>query len=119
MQIARPGWAAAVLLMAAAIVPRVPAAQQQPSRPAFTIETLKPPTMGDVAAPQITVGAGKTLLTWLERTGEKTALKFAERVPAGWSAPIVVLSSEHLVTNFADVPSVRALADGSLVAHWL
>ena len=29
------------------------------------------------------------------------------------------LESEHLITNFADVPSVRALADGSLVAHWI
>ena len=118
MLITRPLRAAAAVLMAAAIMPRVPAAQQ-PSRPAFTIEALKPPTMGDVAAPQITVGGGRTLLSWLERAGEKTALKFAERVAPGWSVPIVVLSSEHLVTNFADVPSVRALADGSLVAHWL
>jgi hypothetical protein len=94
-------------------------AAQQPSGPAFVIETLKPPTMGDVAAPQITVSGGKTLLSWLERTGDQAALKFAERVPAGWSAPTVVLSSEHLVSNFADVPSVRARADGSLVAHWL
>jgi hypothetical protein len=119
MQRARPGWAAAALVMAAAIVPRAPAAQQQPPRPAFTIETLKPPTMGDVAAPQITVGGGRTLLSWLERTGEQTSLKFAERVPAGWSAPIVVVASAHLVSNFADVPSVRGLADGSLLAHWI
>ena len=46
-------------------------------------------------------------------------MKFAERLPAGWSAPIVVVTSEHLITNFADVPSVRALADGLLVAHWI
>ena len=31
----------------------------------------------------------------------------------------LVVSSEHLISNFADVPSVRALADGSLLAHWI
>ncbi len=112
---------AAGLLAAAALVQSGIGAQQaqQAARPAFTIETLKAPSVGDSASPQITVSGGKTLLSWLERTGEKTALKFAERLPAGWSAPIVVVTSEHLITNFADVPSVRALADGSLVAHWI
>ncbi len=65
---------------------------QQASRPAFTIETLKAPSEGDSASPQITVSGGKTLLSWLERAGEKTALKFAERLPAGWSAPVVVMA---------------------------
>lgn len=49
----------------------------------------------------------------------KATLKFAERTLAGWSQPTVVLESEHLIMNFADVPSVRALADGSLVAQWI
>ena len=109
---------AAGLLIGVALVQSVSAAQQA-ARPAFTIETLKAPSQGDVAAPQITVGGGKMLLSWLERSGMKAALKFAERIPAGWSQPTVVLESEHLITNFADVPSVRALADGSLVAHWI
>jgi hypothetical protein len=109
------------LLVAAALVKSATAAQQaQPTaRPPFTIETLKAPSEGDSASPQITVSGGKTLLSWLERSGEKTALKFSERTPAGWSAPVVVMASEHLIANFADVPSVRALADGSLVAHWI
>jgi hypothetical protein len=104
--------------MGVALVQIVSAAQQA-ARPAFTIETLKPPSVGDVAAPQITVGGGRMLLSWLERSGEKATLKFAERIPAGWSQPVVVLESEHLITNFADVPSVRALADGRFVAHWI
>lgn len=112
---------AVALLAAGILVQGAIAAQQaqQTARPPFTIETLKAPSEGDSASPQITVGGGKTFLSWLERTGEKTALKFAERTPTGWSGPIVVIASEHLITNFADVPSVRALADGSLVAHWL
>jgi hypothetical protein len=106
------------LLIGAALVQGALAARQAPHAP-FTIETLKPPTIGDVAAPQITVGGGKMLLSWLERTGGKTALRFAERVPAGWSAPLAVITSEHLISNFADVPSVRALAGGALVAQWM
>ena len=117
----RNSWVAggvAGLLIGVALVQSVSAAQQA-ARPAFTIETLKAPSQGDVAAPQITVSGGRILLSWLERSGMKAALKFAERLPAGWSQPTVVLESEHLIMNFADVPSVRALADGSLVAHWI
>ncbi len=118
MRNSRVAGRAAGLLIGVALVQSVSAAQQA-ARPAFTIETLKAPSQGDVAAPQITVGGGKMLLSWLERSGMKAALKFAERIPAGWSQPTVVLESEHLISNFADVPSVRALADGSLVAHWI
>ena len=109
---------AAGVLMAAAIE-RAQGAAPQTARPAFTIETLKPPAAGDSSAPQMTVGGGKTILSWLDRAGDKTTLKFAERLPAGWSTPIVVVTSEHVISNFADVPSVSALADGSLLAHWI
>ena len=118
MRISGVAGCAAGLLIGVALVQSVSAAQQA-ARPAFTIETLKAPSQGDVSAPQITVGGGRILLSWLERSGMKAALKFAERTPAGWSQPTVVLESEHLISNFADVPSVRALADGSLVAHWI
>jgi len=108
----------AAVLVAAAIVHTAHAAQQ-PAKPALVVETLKPPAAGDATAAQMTSSGGKTLLSWLERAGEKTSLKFSERLPTGWSTPMLVVSSEHLISNFADVPSVRALADGSLLAHWI
>jgi len=108
----------ATVLVAAAIVHTAHAAQQ-PAKPALVVETLKPPAAGDATAAQMTSSGGKTLLSWLERAGEKTSLKFSERLPTGWSTPMLVVSSEHLISNFADVPSVRALADGSLLAHWI
>jgi len=110
--------AAAAVLSASAIVHSAHAAQQ-PAKPGLVVETLKPPAAGDATAAQMTSSGGKTLLSWLERAGEKTSLKFSERLPAGWSTPILIVSSEHLISNFADVPSVRALADGSLLAHWI
>ena len=110
--------ASAAVLFAAAIVHNAHAAQQ-PAKPGLVVETLKPPAAGDATAAQMTSSGGKTLLSWLERAGEKTSLKFSERLPTGWSTPMLVVSSEHLISNFADVPSVRALADGSLLAHWI
>ena len=58
-------------------------------------------------------------MSWVEREGKKSTLKFAERTASGWSAPSVVISSERLMVNAADVPSVRAMPDGSFAAHWL
>ena len=108
----------AAVLSAAAIVHSAHAAQQ-PAKPGLVVETLKPPAAGDATAAQMTSGGGKMLLSWLERAGEKTSLKFSERLPTGWSTPMLVVSSEHVIANFADVPSVRSLADGSLLAHWI
>src|SRR4029453_4445955 len=59
------------------------------------------------------------LLSWIERSGETASLKFAERVPAGWSPPRTAASGDNWFVNWADVPSVLRLDDGSLAAHWL
>jgi hypothetical protein len=50
--------------------------------------------------------------------GERAALKFAERAGSGWSNAQTVASGSNFFINSFDVPSVRALADGSLAAHW-
>ncbi len=60
----------------------------------------------------------RAILSWLETHGEHTSLKFAERISSGWSAPREVVSGHDLVANAADVPSVRAFADGTLAAAW-
>jgi hypothetical protein len=67
----------------------------------------------------MTVSGDRVVLSWLEPGEKQTTLKFATRTATGWAAPIVVVASQHLITNFADVPSVRVLGDGSLLAHWL
>jgi hypothetical protein len=84
-----------------------------------TIESVKSPAGAGSSEPQITVQGTRLILSWLELAGERETLKFAERTATGWSAPKVVHSSENFFVNSFDVPSVRALADGSLAAHWL
>ncbi len=63
---------------------------------------------------------GRVILSWVERVGEKRhTLRFAARNAAGWSEPRTVAEGENWFVNWADFPSVIALPDGSMAAHWL
>lgn len=75
----------------------------------------------DTAQPQLTVQGDRAVLSWIEREGTRATLKFAESTAgaAGWSDAKTVASGDNFFVNWADVPSVRGLADGSLAAHWL
>lgn len=73
----------------------------------------------DSGQPQLSVSDRGVLLSWIERAGGTASLKFAERTPSGWSAPATVASGADWFVNWADVPSVVRLADGTLAAHWL
>jgi hypothetical protein len=83
------------------------------------VEPLPSPAGASSSVPQMTVEGDRIVMSWVERDGKKSTLKFAERTAAGWSTPAVVISSERLMVNAADVPSVRAMPDGSFAAHWL
>lgn len=82
-------------------------------------QPLASPTVSGSAQPQLTVSDRGVLLSWIERSGETATLKFAERTETGWSEPRTVASGQDWFVNWADVPSVLRLADGSLYAHWL
>lgn len=71
--------------------------------------------------PNLHTGAdGKVYLTWLEKTGDQThALRFAVYSQRGWFAAKTVVEREGLFVNWADFPSLVALPDGTLAAHWL
>src|SRR5580704_11101043 len=101
-------------------VTRVTTAPATPDRDwTLTVESLPSPAGEQSSAPQLTSEGDRTLLSWMERAGARAALKFAERTASGWSNPRSVTSGTDLLVNAADVPSVRALADGVLAAHWL
>ena len=85
----------------------------------FAVEPVASPAGANSSAPQLTVEGDRAILSWIERSGKQAALKFAERTASGWSEARVVVSSDHLMVNSADVPSVRALPDGTLAAHWM
>jgi hypothetical protein len=69
--------------------------------------------------PQMTVSPRGVLLSWIERTESRAALEFAERTATGWSPVHTVAAGDDWFVNWADVPSVLRLDDGTLAAHWL
>jgi hypothetical protein len=96
----------------------VPAIAQAPGL-SLAVEPIASPAGANSSAPQLTVEGDRAILSWIERSGAMSALKFTERTAAGWSEPKVVVSSDRLMVNSSDVPSVRALPDGTLAAHWM
>jgi hypothetical protein len=94
-----------------------------PSAP--SVEWLSPivpvavPAADNSAEPQVSARGDRALLSWIEQAEEHTTLKFAERTATGWSEPRSVAAGDDWLVNFADMPSVIGLADGSLAAHWL
>jgi hypothetical protein len=86
---------------------------------ALIIQSIASPAAPGSAQPQLTVSGKGVLLSWIERTGSFAALKFAERTANGWTAVRQVAAGSDWFVNWADVPSVLRLADGSIYGHWL
>lgn len=63
---------------------------------------------------------GRTYLTWLEPVGaDAHALKFSVLQDTGWAPPREIARGSNWFVNWADHPSLVALGDGTLLAHWL
>jgi hypothetical protein len=86
---------------------------------ALKVEALGSPAGANSSVPQMTAQGNRVVLSWVEQAGTKSTLRFAERTASGWSAAMTVVSSDRLMVNSADVPSVRAMPDGSFAAHWM
>jgi hypothetical protein len=83
------------------------------------IDPGQPPAGPNSAQPQLTTSTRGVLLSWIEQNGPEAALRFSERTSTGWSPARTVASGTDWFVNWADVPSVLRLADGTLVGHWL
>ena len=91
-----------------------------PERWTLEIRQIESPARGNSSEPHLAVSErGGTLLSWIEREGKNTVLKFAERTGTGWTQPATAASGSNWFLSYADVPSVMRRADGSLVAQWL
>ena len=84
-----------------------------------SVAALPSPAGATSAQPQITVSPRGILLSWVEQTGATATLKFAERTPTGWTPAQTAAAGDDWFVNWADVPSVLRLDDGTLAAHWL
>ncbi len=110
----RPFFAFAVLVSSLTVAAVSPQAQSP------RVEPLTSPAGARTEAPQLTVSDKGVLMSWIERGDNNLAsLKFAEKTATGWSEVRTVASGTDWFVNWADVPSVLRLADGSIVGHWL
>lgn len=89
--------------------------------PPLVIKTTQSPTDGDSREPELTPTQNDgVILSWVERIGEKRyALRAALLEGDAWSEARTVAEGENWFVNWADFPSVIALKDGTLAAHWL
>lgn len=79
------------------------------------------PTEAGSGQSNLAVGEdGRVYLSWIERLGKgRFALRFSVLESGGWSSPRTIAEGENWFINWADFPSLAALPDGSLAAHWL
>ena len=86
-----------------------------------TVDSIASPAPLWSAEPNLAVSPeGTVYLSWLELQPDSSyALKLARRDGASWAAPTVITRASDLFVNWADFPSVVALGDGWLAAHWL
>ncbi|MFY9554152.1 MAG: sialidase family protein [Blastocatellia bacterium] len=97
------------------------AAGHEASKQYLTVQMLDSPAASGSGEPNLYVSAdGRVYLSWIERSGEdRHALRFAVRSGTDWSDPHTIAEGTNWFVNWADFPSLVALPDGTLVAHWL
>ncbi|HEX4899489.1 MAG TPA: sialidase family protein [Pyrinomonadaceae bacterium] len=91
------------------------------SAASLTIHAGTSPAGADSREPELSATTdGRMILSWVEKVGSKRyALRFATRDAGNWSTARTVAEGDNWFVNWADFPSVIALTDGSLAAHWL
>jgi hypothetical protein len=71
------------------------------------VTTLTSPAGLNSAQPQLSVRGDRVLLSWIERSGEKAALRFAERTDAGWTDARSVRFTSRSASTFLCRVSAR------------
>lgn len=62
---------------------------------------------------------GLVYLSWIEKIGKDSKLKFSSWKNDQWTEPIVIASGKNWFVNWADYPVIAADGNGNLLAHYL
>ncbi|MBC7872753.1 MAG: exo-alpha-sialidase [Ferruginibacter sp.] len=62
---------------------------------------------------------GVVYLSWVEKRGKESSLKFSTLSNGQWSEPVVIASGNNWFVNWADYPVIAADGNNNLVAHFL
>lgn len=80
---------------------------------------LAPPPSGPGAqAPNLHRTSAGLFMTWVEPTKTGQAVRIAELQGQHWGPATTVRASDKVLANWADTPTVMALAGGELVVSW-
>ena len=63
--------------------------------------------------------SGELILSWIERKQSGHRLQMASYAKSEWSKPHTVAEGDNWFVNWADFPSIAALQNGTLWAHYL
>ncbi|TAL50444.1 MAG: exo-alpha-sialidase, partial [Chitinophagaceae bacterium] len=84
------------------------------------VKLLSSPASDSCAEPYLfTDNQGMVYLSWVEKKGKESTLKFSTLVNDQWSAPVVISSGNNWFVNWADYPVVIADSSNNMFAHFL
>jgi hypothetical protein len=107
----------AVLLTALSLAP---ACDRADPTAIHDLQDLASPAAPGSGEPNLFALGERVYLSWLEPLpGGEYALRFAAGDGTGWSEARTIATGADFFVNWADFPSVVALPDGRLAAHWL
>lgn len=85
-----------------------------------TVAELGSPASDSCAEPYLaTDGAGKVFLSWIEKNGKQSMLRFAFFNDGKWSEPGTISTGSNWFLNWADYPVIASDGKENLIAHFL
>lgn len=91
------------------------------SKTQFTdIKEMASPAADSCAEPFLfTDRNGLVYLSWIEKVGKESKLKFSSLEKENWTAPVTIASGNDWFVNWADYPALAADGNGNMIAHYL
>ncbi len=85
-----------------------------------SLKYLSSPTDSVSAEPYLfTDKNGLVYLSWIEKTKEKSLLKFSALNNGQWSEPVVISSGDNWFVNWADYPLLASDGANNMIVHFL
>lgn len=87
---------------------------------AAVVKQIPSPASDSCAEPFLfTDKNGLVYLSWTEKKGKKSTLKFSVLENDKWSAPVIIASGNNWFVNWADYPVIATDGNNNLLAHYL
>jgi hypothetical protein len=108
------------LLFVAGIIYSCSDSSQKKIATSSNIAMLASPAGDSCAEPYLfTDKKGIVYLSWIERVGRQSTLRFASYENDEWSLPAVIASGNNWFVNWADYPVIATDGGKNLIAHYL